>query len=276
MTPDALDITVAGVLILSAIFAYFRGLIREVFTIGALIAASGAAYAGGGLMLPAFEKWLHVDQDASKIADQQAADAVSKAASTGADPGMAKTQLVMGVIGHEHMAQLCAYASVFFFIYMVMSLIGYFLARAITEAGLGVIDRLLGAGFGFARGFVLVLLAYLPFWYYYQDRHDPMPAWATSSISVPVLDKSVEFVDKNLGLGKIIAKQGDEVVKKLKDREAKKRAAGEDAAELHKPAPAASPASMNGQEPPDEQGTQAADKKELQNELTDEERKTPP
>lgn len=256
MTPDALDITVGVILFLSMLIAYFRGIIREVFTIVALVAAMGASYFGGPLMVPPFEKWLHVDTEASKLEDQQAAEAVSKAAGTGQDAAVVKTKLAMGLIAHEHMAQICAFASVFLFIYLVMSLVGFFITRAVAEAGLGIVDRLLGAGFGLARGFLLVFLIYLPVWYFYQGNHDPMPAWAKNSVSVPVLDKAVAFADEHLELTKMIQKRGDALVLKLQKREAEKAGAAqtqEDATVSSHP-----------------------DEKELQDELKDEEKQAPP
>jgi uncharacterized membrane protein required for colicin V production len=271
MTPDALDITVGVILFLSMIIAYFRGIIREVFTIVALVAAMGAAYVGGPLMVPSFEKWMNVDKDSQKIADQQAAEAVSKAAggNGAADAGVVKGKLVLGVLAHEHAAQICAYASVFLFIYFVMSLIGFFLTRAVAEAGLGIVDRLLGAGFGLARGFVVVFLLYLPVWYYYQGTKEPMPDWAKNSVSVPVLEKAVNFADDHLGMTKLIQKRGDEIAKKLQkrasemeDKEAKEKVESHD----------------NSAPPPsDNSGAQKEqDQKELEDELKQEDKKDPP
>ena len=243
MTPDALDITVAVILLLSAMVAYFRGIIREVFTIVALVAASGTSYFVGPLMVPAFERWLNVDKEPAKQAGEQAAEAVSKAAASGADAGVMKAKLVLGLLAHEHVAQICSYASVFLFIYFVMSLIGYYLTRAVAESGLTVVDRLLGAGFGLARGFLLVFLLYFPAWYFYKANDKPLPLWAENSASVPVLDKAVAYADQHLELTKMIEKRGDAIVLKLQ-----------------KPAEDAAPSS--------------GDEEDLKNELSDEEKKT--
>ncbi len=273
MTPDALDITVGIILLLSMLIAYFRGIIREVFTIVALVSAMGASYIGGPLMIPPFEKWLHVDSDASKIADQQAAAAVSKAAAAqGTDAQLAKGQLALGIIAHEHLAQICAYASVFFFIYFVMSLIGFFLNRAVAEAGLGIIDRLLGAGFGLARGFIVVFLLYLPVWYYYQGNKEPMPDWAKNSVSVPVLDKAVEFADDHLGMTQMIQKRGDEIAKKLQNRAQKMEAKGKAALQETN----TQDANAQNSSGPDMAGQRSSDQKELEDELKQEEKKGPP
>jgi uncharacterized membrane protein required for colicin V production len=273
MTPDALDITVGVILFLSMLVAYFRGIIREVFTIVALCSAFGASYFVGPLMIPPFEKWLNVDKDAAKVADQQAADAVSKAAGGGTDAAMAKGQLALGIIAHEHLAQICAYASVFLFIYFVMSLIGFFLTRAVAEAGLTIVDRLLGAGFGLARGFIVVFLLYLPAWYYYQANKEPMPDWAKNSVSVPVLEKAVDFADTHLGMTKLIQKGGDELAKKLQKRADKlEEKEKEQLKDTNTQNTAPPDTNTTSDAPPDK----AHDQKELEDELKQEEKKGPP
>ena len=213
---------------------------------------------------------MNVDKDTAKIADQQAADAVSKAAANGGDAGVVKAKLVLGVLAHEHVAQICAYGAVFLFIYLVMSLIGVFRTRAVAEAGLGIVDRLLGAGFGLARGFIVVFLLYLPVWYYYQGNKEPMPDWAKNSVSVPVLEKAVVFADDHLGMTKIIQKRGDELAKKLQKRaekiEEKEKTEMKD---TNTQGSAPSETDTNTQAP-------AQDQKELEDELKQEDKKAPP
>lgn len=270
MTPEALDITIGVILFLSMLIAYFRGIIREVFTIVALVAAMGCSYVGGPLMKPTFEHMFHVDTEASKIADQQAADAVSKATGAGTDVGVAKAQLALGILAHQHLAEICAFGSVFLFIYFVMSLIGFFLTRAVAEAGLSIVDRLLGAGFGLARGFLIVFLVYLPIWYYYQGDKDPMPDWAKNSVSVPVLNQAVEFADNHLGMTKMIKEGGDKVVKRLASGAAKIEA--KEMNSLHD----ANVQSTATPDTSDANDAKANDQKELEDELKQEEKKGPP
>lgn len=208
MTPDALDITVAIILLLSAGIAWFRGLIREVFTIVALFAAAGAAYFGGELMIPPFEKWL----GANNVVADIAADAVSRADNV-AEVAVAKQHLIGGIATPEVVAKLCAYSSVFLFIYLVMSLIGYVLSKSVTESGLGILDKTLGAGFGLARGFILIFLFFLPVSFLIE--HEKLPDWAKNSVSVPVLEKSVAFIDERFELRRMIEDRGGELALKI-------------------------------------------------------------
>jgi membrane protein required for colicin V production len=209
MTPDALDIIVAILLVLSGLMAWFRGLIKEVFTIVALFSASAASYFGGQLMIGPFERWLKVD----KVAGEQAANAVSKAAAAGTDATIAKSNLFMGVASPEIVSKVAAYGSVFLFIYFVMSLIGFFLSRTVNESGLGILDKLGGAGFGFARGFLVVFLLYLPV--SFMIEHESMPLWAKNSVTVPVLDKAVAFADTQFGLHDMIVDRGGELALRI-------------------------------------------------------------
>lgn len=224
MTPAALDITIAIILLLSALVAYFRGIIREAFTIVALIVATTVTYFGGEHMIPFFNKWLKVD-----VRSEQAAEAVSKAAAHGEDASIAKQYLFMGLISWDHVAVICSYASVFIFFYLVMSLVGFFVSRAVNEAGLGLVDRLLGAGFGLARGFLVVFLCFLPISFMF--KHDQFPEWAKNSVSVPILEQSVAFVDEKLDLKNRIQENGKLVLSKIQDYkrpEAAPEAAGKD------------------------------------------------
>jgi membrane protein required for colicin V production len=209
MTPDALDITVAIILLLSAAIAWFRGLIREVFTLVALVAATGAAWLGGALMIPPFSKWLGADADVAEYA----AKAVSRGTADVAEVAIAKQHLIGGVATPEVVAKLCAYSSVFLFIYLVMSLVGYVLSKSVTESGLGIVDKLLGAGFGLARGFILVFLFFLPVSFLID--HEKLPDWAKNSVSVPVLEQSVAFVDTHFGLRQMIEDRGGEIALKI-------------------------------------------------------------
>jgi membrane protein required for colicin V production len=258
MTPAALDIAIACILLLSGMVAYFRGIIREAFTIVALVAATGAAYFGGSLMEPAFRTWLHVKPGVG----EQAAHAVSKAAGSGTDASIVKSDLFMGVIAPEKAAVIFSYLSVFVFIYLVMTLIGFFLTRAVNESGLSVVDRLLGLGFGLARGFLLVFLFYVPV--HLMMDYKKYPDWAKNSISVPILEESAVYADAHLDIAKFIENRGNQLVVKLKkpeldgkdDKDARDEAAP---AASDTPAPVATPGSSaksdadNGYyEPPDD------------------------
>lgn len=74
----------------------------------------------------------------------------------------------------QQLRMLAAYALVFFLVFVVMSLLSITIGQFLKVLGVGPLDRLLGAVFGFARGMVIVLALVLvaglttvpkePFW----------------------------------------------------------------------------------------------------------------
>ena len=121
-----LDWVLAGIIALSALFAFLKGFVRELVSLAALIAAFVLAClfypALGQMLLP----WLRTREAASAVA---------------------------------FLAILCA-------VMVAGGFLTHFLGKVVAKAGLGWFDRLLGAGFGFVRGVlvcaivVLVLTAY--------------------------------------------------------------------------------------------------------------------
>ena len=118
---SAFDLIVIGIIGLSTVFAFWRGLIRVVMSLVALIAAVLAAIQFSPVvatMLPALG-----DNAATRY--------------------------------------LAAFALIFIVVALVGALLGWVLSRAIRAIGLGFVDRLLGAVFGVARGVLIVVIAVL-------------------------------------------------------------------------------------------------------------------
>ena len=74
----------------------------------------------------------------------------------------------------QQLRMLAAYALVFFLVFVVMTLVSITVGQLLKVLGIGPLDRMLGALFGFARGMVIVLALVLvagltslpkePFW----------------------------------------------------------------------------------------------------------------
>ena len=120
---NLVDIGVLGVILLSALLAFSRGLVREVLSIGAWVAAALATIYG----LPHTR-----DIARAYITVPLVADAVT------------------GVV-------------IFVATLIVCAAISHLVARNVRASGLGAIDRSLGLLFGVVRGAILVCLAYLAF-----------------------------------------------------------------------------------------------------------------
>jgi len=120
---NIVDLGVFGVLLISALLAFSRGLVREVLSIGAWVAAALATIYG----LP------HLHDIARRyISVPLVADAVT------------------GV-------------TIFIVTLIVCAAISHRLARNVRGSSFGTLDRSLGLLFGIVRGAVLICLAYLAF-----------------------------------------------------------------------------------------------------------------
>lgn len=118
---NILDLVAAGVLLVSALVAFWRGFVKEVLLIVALVGAGVAAYKGYPLLQPYLEPYLE--------------DPRFAAAAAGA---------------------ICFIAAL-----IVLSLIFGLVIKAVRRSEVGGLDRSLGFLFGLVRGALLIALAYL-------------------------------------------------------------------------------------------------------------------
>jgi membrane protein required for colicin V production len=178
MTPHALDLTVAIIILLSTLAAYFRGIVREVFMLAGLSLATFVAYSSGHLLVPDVSKWLGV---LPNPADEK--------------------PTVWGILKPTIATDVVAYGGIFLAVLIVMIIIRLMISHWVSGAGLTVVDRVAGAFFGFARGFLLVLVVFATCLYMaYAGETDQLPEWAKNSISVPVLESALVWTNKNVDL----------------------------------------------------------------------------
>lgn len=171
MSPIILDSVVGIVILLSVIFAFFRGFVREMLTIVNLAGAAGGAWFLADPLKPQFDKWLGVKPGEPKEAD-----------------------LFFGIIPPEIMSAFLSYAAPFFGVFLILTLAGLYISGTIKALGLGPVDKALGVAFGAARGFLLAFVVYLPFAYFMEP--EDYPAWAKQSMSVAVLEDAYVAGDK--------------------------------------------------------------------------------
>lgn len=120
---NAVDIAVVGVLIISGLMAFSRGLVREVLSIGAWVgAAVVTVYA-----------FPHLQ-------------------------GFTRAYIKNGLL-----ADIATGVAIFVVTLFVCTAVSHMLSRNVRGSGFGALDRSLGFLFGLARGAVLVCLAYLMF-----------------------------------------------------------------------------------------------------------------
>lgn len=117
----AFDLIVIGIVGLSTVFAFWRGLIRVVMSLVGLIAAVLAA--------------IHLSPSASNMLTLLSDNPVTR--------------------------YLVAFALIFIVVVLICALLGWVLSRLLRAIGLGFVDRLLGAVFGVARGVLIAVIAVL-------------------------------------------------------------------------------------------------------------------
>lgn len=115
------DLAVLGVLAISALLAFMRGLVREVLGIGAWIGAVMAAIWGLPIARNVVRTWLSAPEWIDPV----------------------------------------SFLLLFIVTLIVLSLVARAIGRTVRGSALGGVDRTLGLVFGLARGAALVILAYI-------------------------------------------------------------------------------------------------------------------
>ena len=182
------DIGVIIVLLISAGVSFFRGLIREVLTIVGVLGGGFAALVFGPLVVPLMSKWFGIQE--------------------GKDPGK-----LFDLIPMEMAAQICAYASVFILVFILLQLASYLISSAAQAVGLGPVDRTLGIFFGLARGLLLLGVLYLPFHLILPE--DSKKEWFEKSQTMVFVEGTTKWLISFVPQDKSSKEPVDETRKKL-------------------------------------------------------------
>jgi membrane protein required for colicin V production len=152
------DIIVIGIIALSALFAFIRGFLREILSIGAWVAAGVATWFGLPLLRPFGRQYIEMlfGIDIELIADA-----------------------ITGVV-------------IFVVVLVVATIISHFLTRGVRESALGPLDRSLGLLFGVFRGALIVCLALLIVDNFYppEDR----PDWLKDARTLPMVQAGADIL----------------------------------------------------------------------------------
>ena len=150
-----LDAGLIAVALLSGLLAMYRGLTREVLSILSWVVAGLAV-----VYVVLYQKAIAVD-------------------------------LATQVGAPLPIAQIGLGAVVFLIVLIVVHLITSRISDTILDSRVGIIDRILGFGFGLARGFVLVVIPYMFFDSFVPDAK-AQPAWVREAKSLPVIKSTGE------------------------------------------------------------------------------------
>ena len=147
-----LDIGLLGICFLSGLLAMYRGLTREALSI-----ISWALAAVATLYFVAYR---------SDIADSLAAD-------YGQSPLVMKIGIGVGI---------------FVVVLVIVHFITIRFSNSVLESRVGMIDRILGFGFGVVRGFLLVVIGYLFANFLFEEKI--MPPWVKEAQSFPYIKET--------------------------------------------------------------------------------------
>lgn len=155
----AFDAIVIVLLILSTVMAFARGFMRELATLGAFIAALAAAYYARLFLRDTVVRFLPEDTPA-------------------------------------WLPDLVLFLSFFLLVYVIVAWFGANLSRSIQGVeGVGFLDRITGAAFGFARGaVVLVFFVFLLRMALDQDR---IPEWIRTAQTYSMLESGADYVEES-------------------------------------------------------------------------------
>src|SRR6201996_9560312 len=128
-----LDCLIVLIILVSAIYAGWRGFLWETLTIFAWAAAAFACLYFGPYIIP----------------------------------------LTRSLVQQDWLASLLAYASVFLAVFIPLAFMTARFSASVKHSPIGPLDRAAGVAFGVVRGLVLIGLAYLAFTYFVPIRQHP-------------------------------------------------------------------------------------------------------
>jgi membrane protein required for colicin V production len=149
---NGLDVIVIAVILLSGLFAFARGFVKEALSVAAWIGAAFAALYGLPYVAPLAERFL----TKGPVADAAAG------------------------------------FTVFLVALVILSVLTSFVASHVKRSGLSGVDRTLGLVFGLMRGLVLVCLAYIVLSWAVPATGQPPPTWIAQAKTLPLLANGAE------------------------------------------------------------------------------------
>jgi membrane protein required for colicin V production len=149
---NGLDLAVVTVIVMSGVFAFARGFVKEALSIIAWIGAAFAALYGSAYLLPAAARFL---------------------------PKGPVTETAAGIV-------------IFLVVLILLSLLTSAVSRRVKQSGLSAVDRSLGLVFGLVRGVVLVCLGYLALSWAVPADERQQPAWIAQARTLPFLETGAD------------------------------------------------------------------------------------
>jgi membrane protein required for colicin V production len=149
---NLLDVIVIAVILLSGLFAFARGFVKEALSVAAWVGAAFGALYGLPYAVPLAERFL------------------PKGPAADVTTGFA----------------------LFLIALVILSFLTSAIAARVKQSALSALDRTLGLVFGLVRGLVLVCLGYIVFSWAMPATGQPQPSWIAQAKTPPLLEKGAE------------------------------------------------------------------------------------
>lgn len=163
-----IDAVVAVVIVLSALLAYSRGLVREALAIGGWIAAGFLAFLFAPQVQPLVKEVPFIGPFISDNCE---------------------------------LSMITAFAAVFAVVLLIASLFTPLFSSVVQRSALGGLDQALGFLFGVARGLLLVAIAFFVYNTVFSSQSTPMVDNSRSALVFGQLTGKIEQEDPQLALG---------------------------------------------------------------------------
>lgn len=151
-----LDLAVIGVVVVSALFALMRGAVREVLSLASWFAGVVIAFR----LFPVLQPMLR------------------------------------GAVGEPVIADVLAAVAAFLGPLIALKLVTGFIARRVDQSPLGSMDKLVGLGFGAARGVVVIAAVYLLTSWVWPPA--TQPGWVTQARLYPQVREAAMLLERSL------------------------------------------------------------------------------
>jgi membrane protein required for colicin V production len=146
-----LDWAIVAVILISTLISIWRGAVREIFSLATWILAALVGFKFNTLLVPFYSAFT--------------------------------TSETLQLVG--------SFLTLVILVLVIGTIIGVAISSAISKMGLGVIDRVLGLGFGCARGILIVSVIVL----FLGQTEVPSEPWWKDSTLLPQFEKVAEYIN---------------------------------------------------------------------------------
>lgn len=146
-----LDWAIIALIFISTLISLWRGAVREIFSLATWVLAALVGFKYKTLLVPFYSAFT----------------------------------------ASETLQLVGSFLTLVILVLVIGTLIGVAISSAISKIGLGMLDRFLGVGFGFARGVLIVSVIV----FFLGQTEMPSESWWKDSLLMPHFEKAAEYIN---------------------------------------------------------------------------------